>query len=797
MERSDRYVHFSEMRVGTSGQKNKYVNLFTHPFYYLQNEIEDIEVRNRVKALLFLHTLTFFYPTCDKKDNVAIKSFFNHNFYSRSSSSYSDSCISGIENVPYGYLLLLGGLYWRSQLEQDPIIYSSKDVCSYKKPNNKDNPLFAPVEADGIKYPVFIVSETAHYYDQDFTCFYNICAIANDVHTTAIPKLIKFFENFVNNDWPKIRNCCELMITKKKDNNEQQFILTVRQFIYIKNKLANSAYVNNMEKTLGLLNGDELTEIVKDGEKVYRIDNFKENYVMAFVKDGQLYSYYSETSPFQNIFRDLMFKEVIVTTISNCYNEASSYVYGLGCPLSYYYEFFEGYGQVIENYIKDESQPLDTFEDDKLGLDTNIDIVDDEEGYDFRCELYMSLKNIWDRWLCGYYNMGTTTINGRKINGKKIFHVKNFFDNNFVFIDSFYNNIHNTLKLNCTKLLELYTGQGNDGKKLGTTTVTHLGSVASEHMCHMFNFPDSVNFAEVDENGKPKDVNMLDNMKQVFTPLGVGKMADYEPEYSNKFTIIYTHSANKLDTNDRNSFVSDTFDIWSYQDGTEVAPAPFKSKNQLDDIDLLTDGAAIGYKVPAFGVAYSRQNNSIWKNVNVGMENFTVTEQSIKALDYIVSKGNSEAHNVTFYGQDIYSLYQSYSYTVTVEMMGDLQIQPLMYFQLMNVPMFRGTYMIFKVEHNITVGNITTVFTGMKMSKVQTPYTKNWFKVSDDDSFVDPNMDESNDGGEKIPTNNGEIDLADNNLSAAVNSLINQDLYCDDFVIQVYDGLGVKINNLL
>lgn len=791
MNRSDNYTHFSQIRVGASGQNDKRVNMFTHEFYYLQNDIKDTDTRDKVKALLFLHTLVLSYPPVDKKNDVIIDSFFNHN----RSNGY-DYSLSGIENAPYGYLLLLGGLYWRSRLDKDPIIYEHKDVCSFKKPSDAKDPLFGVITSstDGRTYPVFIVSETSNYYGKDFGRFYNICGIPKRVHATAQDKLIKMFEKFVEDEWYKIQSSCEITYQDTKAN--KKWLMTVNQFKYLKSKLTKTEYSNNLNKTLALLNGDETTELSSNGEKIEKLLGFKDNYVMGFIKDGQFYSYYSETNPIQEIFRDLYFKEVLVTTIANAYNEASSLVYGLGSYSSYYYDYFEGYGEVIENYIKNEDEEVQNFENDRLGTES-IDIVDDEEGYDFRCELYMSLKNIWDRWLCGYYNMGTTTINGRKINGKKIFHVKNFFDNNFVFIDSFYNNIHNTLKLNCTKLLDLYTGQGNDGKKLGTTTVTHLGSVASEHMCHMFNFPDSVNFAEVDENGKPKDVNMLDNMKQVFTPLGVGKMADYEPEYSNKFTIIYTHSANKLDTNDRNSFVSDTFDIWSCQDGTEVAPAPFKSKNQLDDIDLLTDGAAIGYKVPAFGVAYSRQNNSIWKNVNVGMENFTVTEQSIKALDYIVSKGNSEAHNVTFYGQDIYSLYQSYSYTVTVEMMGDLQIQPLMYFQLMNVPMFRGTYMIFKVEHNITVGNITTVFTGMKMSKVQTPYTKNWFKVSDDDSFVDPNMDESNDGGEKIPTNNGEIDLADNNLSAAVNSLINQDLYCDDFVIQVYDGLGVKINNLL
>lgn len=792
MNRNDKYIHFSQIRIGSSGQKDKRVNIFTHIFYYLQNDIKDADIRNKVKALLFLHTLELSYPPVDKWDNIIIDSFFNHN-----RSNGHDYTLSGIENVPYGYLLLLGGLYWRSRFDKDPIIYEHKNVCSFQKPSNKKDPLFGVIPSSTAgsfqrKYPVFIVSETTNYYGLDFGRFVNICGIPKGVHATAQDKLIKMFEIFVQDEWMKIRNYCELFYHDTKTN--KKMLMGVVQFNYLKSKLATPGYSNNLNKTLDLLNGDENTELSVGGEKINKILGFKDNYVIGFIKDGQFYSYYSETNLIQETFRELFFKEVLVTTISNSYNKASDLAFGLGSDSSYYYDYFEGYGEVIENYIKSEGDDVQNFENDRLGVDS-IDIVDDDEGYDFRCELYMAFKNIWDRWLCGYYNMGTTKVNNRNTNGKDFFLVNNFFDNNFVFIDTFYNNIHDTLKLNCSELLKLYTGSGNNGKKIGMTTVAHLGTVASTHMCQMFNFPDSVNFVDVDDNGKPKEIDMIENMKQVFTPMSVNKIG--EPKFSNIFTIIYSVFANKLNTNDRNNFVSDTFDIWSYEDGTKVAPAVFKLNKESSDMSLLTGGAVMSYKVPAFGVAYSRQNNSIWKNVKVGMENFAMTEQAIIAMSRVVSKGNSEPHNITFYGQDAYDTYQKYSYTVTVEMMGDLQIQPLMYFQLMNIPMFRGTYMIYKVEHHISVGNITTVFTGMKMSKVQIPYTKWWFKISNDDSFVDKNMDESDDDLEKIPTSNGEIDLADNNLSKSINDLINQDLYCDEFVIKVYNELNIKIKNKL
>lgn len=782
MNTNDKYTHFSSLRVGVSGQNDKKVNLFTHPFYYLQNDIKDTDTRNCVKALLFLHTLQFYYPTVNKNNEISIKSFFN---------STSGNSLSGMENEPYGYLLFLGGLLWRSRLENDPILYEKENVYKFKKPNSKNDPLFAIVKTNGRKCPNFCVSETTDYYGADYARMENICNITN-IHDTAQDKLIKLFIKFVDNEWKTICERCELQVYKKSKN--KRYFITATSFKYIFNLLSSSEYVNNLDKTMKLLNGEETIKVSNDSERDYEIRQFKNNYVMAFVKDGLLYSFYSENNPIQDIFRSLFYKEVIVTTISNQYNEVNVHKNGLGVESRYMSQYFEGYGEVIENYIKTEETEIK--KDDKNGKEVgSIDVVNDKDAYDFVCNLYMTLKNLWDRWLCGYYNMGTTKVNGRNIDGKKIFDVQNFFNNNFVFIDSFYNNIYNTLKLNCTNLLELYEGQGNNENKLGTTAVAHLGSVASKHMCMMFNFPDSVNFAEVDDNGQAKEVDMLQNMKEVFTPINVNQIS--EPEYSNKFTVIYTHPANKLDTVDRNNFVSDTFDIWSFDDGNNVAPAVFKS-NGTDDTGLLTGGSSMGYKVPAFGIAYSRQDNSIWKNINVGMDNFSVTEQSIRTLDQIAQKGNSEPHNITFYGQDVYSLYQSYSYLVTVEMLGDVQIQPLMYFQLMNVPMFRGTYMIIKVEHNITPGYMTTVFTGMKMSKVQMPFAKDWFKTSDDSWFTDQNTDENSESVEKVTASDGNSFKLDNNrLSSVINKYLNQDLYCDDFVIKVYDELGVKINNLL
>ena len=58
--------------------------------------------------------------------------------------------------------------------------------------------------------------------------------------------------------------------------------------------------------------------------------------------------------------------------------------------------------------------------------------------------------------------------------------------------------------------------------------------------------------------------------------------------------------------------------------------------------------------------------------------------------------------------------------------MGNAQIMPMMYFQLNNIPMFRRAYIIINVEHDITPGNMSTSFKGVRINKTKMPLLKNY-----------------------------------------------------------------------
>ena len=62
-------------------------------------------------------------------------------------------------------------------------------------------------------------------------------------------------------------------------------------------------------------------------------------------------------------------------------------------------------------------------------------------------------------------------------------------------------------------------------------------------------------------------------------------------------------------------------------------------------------------------------------------------------------------------------------------MMGCAQVQPLMYFQLNNIPMFRGAYLIINVDHDIIPGDMKTTFKGVRINKTQIPMASGFMKV--------------------------------------------------------------------
>jgi hypothetical protein len=156
-------------------------------------------------------------------------------------------------------------------------------------------------------------------------------------------------------------------------------------------------------------------------------------------------------------------------------------------------------------------------------------------------------------------------------------------------------------------------------------------------------------------------------------------------------------------------YKTDGFDIantWG-----EIVPQPMFSDDEEDS-----------FVVPCFGVTFAKQNQSYFKDVKLSMEDHQVTDFSIRNEVMISYQNNRGPRETSIIGQDLYSVYSNYSYSCSVTMMGDAQITPLMYFQLNNIAMWKGAYLITNVQHNINARGMETVFTGVRQSRYAVPF---------------------------------------------------------------------------
>ena len=319
---------------------------------------------------------------------------------------------------------------------------------------------------------------------------------------------------------------------------------------------------------------------------------------------------------------------------------------------------------------------------------------------DLRLATYITIKNLYDKWLSfPPYGPEETWCLTKKKNSNSEF-------DNFIYVDTYYNDIGDKLLVNITKVSEwlstivpnsdITTSEG-EMQYTGKSIYEFLTEVAQNCGGNLFAIPQR--FAMSNNDG----------IKDMFTPFPLYSGWDEE---STGYVFIYTYKPSQhLGDNGTNNV---DMNGWS-PDG--------------DGIDL-TDEEIVGslfsnekdaYTIPSFGVTFAKQNQSIFKNLQLTTGSMAVTEASIAATFNVAAKTSESPRESVLYGQDLYRIYSNYSYNCSVETMGNMQIMPMMYFQLNNVPFWRGAYQIIKVSHTIEAGNITTKFDGVRINRHAIP----------------------------------------------------------------------------
>ena len=196
-------------------------------------------------------------------------------------------------------------------------------------------------------------------------------------------------------------------------------------------------------------------------------------------------------------------------------------------------------------------------------------------------------------------------------------------------------------------------------------------------------------------------------------------------------------------------------------------------------------------KLVAFNMDVGRFNQGIFTSFDINMNSGQKTAEEIRMLEYTANQAGGI--NVTPQSQSMYNFYKYRVYTCDVSMMGNALIQPKMYFNLRNVPMFSGPYQIQNVSHSIGPGSFTTSFSGTRQPvyeiSAQDSYLQTIYK-----NFVTPLLNKvKNTTSANITTNIiGQQNSKMNTVNGPNTPSSNQ---CGQFLVSPFDVFTYSASN--
>lgn len=663
-------------------RKNRYT-LFGTPFYYMQNE-NDFEQEDitKTKAYIFLQFLDF--------NTSKLKEIFQIN------ADYGCK----IEKLPYIVVLFIGSILWRKKFidenGKDPVKYKSEEFTqfTYQKPYAEDadkiyDKLLGCSTYKSMRPEIIVKKRT----DKDI--WYVGWSVEELFGNDMIYKLdyslhnrfLKEFENWALNNssgFVCIKNAYEL--TDKK-NNKAYTSKTFFELIDDYYKEANKSYKWWINPAKNIEEGEFENRFAK--MKFIR-DNMSTNlknyncFVIgnketASGSGDSLYLYNNLSTNACRAITDL-YKKKCIMIFTNPYIEKDNtnrVTFNKGIYENYLATFVDTLKQLLTNANSNVQANPNT--------EQPIDTVSYDDMYN---AMYLYLKKIHDAWFIG--------------KGENEFSMENLYEGSFVFVDSFYNDITDDLIINCEWLLNRLRQN-----EKSCSLYKFLADMFAQHGCLFLAIPNFINW-----NDKDAVSHMLDPVV----------IKDMNRDDTNKFVVMYAHEPSRnlnmnKDKSGKYAFSEDGFMIYdpALKENTKLIPQLQESNDK-------------SYKIPSIGVAFAKQNQSYFKSIQVGMDNPVTTEAAINAMYQIAEKGgNGSETKGSFWGQDLYRVWSNYSYTCSFEMLGCAQIQPLMYFQLLNIPLFRGTYMVSKINHEITPNHMVTKVQGYKMCRYGKPFVTEAF----------------------------------------------------------------------
>ena len=314
------------------------------------------------------------------------------------------------------------------------------------------------------------------------------------------------------------------------------------------------------------------------------------------------------------------------------------------------------------------------------------------DGVQTKVELWESFKALNDKWISG-----------------NDFKTKTLFED-VLLLDRASRNVGD-------KVIVDIEGLKNRLTNINTTTsmLTFIQTILVENNFVVMNLPSYVNFYNVQDAVKNPIPRADGTLEFANTLFGTFLNVDYRDSSAKLVCFYGAKPSEQLDINNVDyRYRNDAFELTRASDNPLV-------EDLIDKKDWDKSNKVVG-----FSVDIGPQNQSIFYGFQVSQDAGKSTVESLEVLNKMANQAGNRASSTQ--NVSLYNLYKNRSYSCTVSMMGNVMIQPTMYFNLRHVPMFNGPYMITRVDHTVTPGNFETIVEGIRQPVASLPKLDNYLQ---------------------------------------------------------------------
>lgn len=730
------YINFQVRWDNTDDASNLApVSLFGSRFYYAQTN-------DYSRALLFLHT--FPWNGLISEEGKGLFDFSHNDTIFDTPEIYNTfGQRAGFISTPMLWTAFIGAMLWRADFDA-PIMDGAVQIGGGSGSNdpiifvNGNQALIPGMEGDSI-YPTKLEFLTKKYdtindedripyrktqmtFDKTITVSINISTGGLDFEqrqykylgetllglpVQAKDAFKKAFFDFVSGDFKNVRTELEVVTSgpslisneagwKSKYDNIKASITTAPNdwTDYFGNKVIKVADMKSVYKSFD--NYIIFAQLFEFGSGIdFKLDNYDYNYVME-IKDD---------SPASELLLKLFKKETIIANTSflpwasDGYSAPNESVLSTTADKTKSIYISEDKLNIFINTILFNLKEVkDGLSESSKKKQAEQEIFGTADENIIKLQLYRTCKNIYDKWIGGSANSDVIfQCGGRNSLDAKLAEKRTGIANaapklidSFRFVNRSFKDIGDDMIINPAPVVDILRDNPN------TSFYDAVTNLLSSNNFDFIPLPSYINYG---------DKNTLSTM---FKPMPTYE-AFQKGTVGPSFVCVYVGQKSKNLEHAESEYTNDGFDF-RCDNGSFTSSLP---------VDFTQDSLDSENKVAVFSVNYGQQNQNIFKDITLDQSEFSETAESLQIIDDISKKGFET--NKTLAGQNMYNVYSVRSYKTEVEMMGNAMIQPMMYFQLNNIPMFHGAYMITHVKHSIKPNFMSTSFTGVRISKVETP----------------------------------------------------------------------------